>query len=66
MLGLNFFSMSVGFADSLTRIFSESAAGKYMTPGDCLFALGVCLWNTPKCIKNMFNPLANNKMTALM
>lgn len=66
MLGLNFFSMSVGFGDALTRIFSESAAGKYMTPGDCLFALGKCLWYTPACIKNMFNPVANNKMTALM
>lgn len=66
MLGLNFFSMSVGFADSLTRIMSESVAGKYMTPGDCLFALGKCLYYTPACIKNMFNPLANNKLTALM
>ena len=66
MLGLNMFSMWVGFADSLTRIFSESLAGKYMTPGDCLFALGKCLWYTPACIKNMFNPLANNKLTALM
>jgi hypothetical protein len=66
MLGLNMFSMWVGFGDSLTRIFSESLAGKYMTPGDCLFALGKCLWYTPACIKNMFNPLANNKLTALM
>ena len=66
MLGLNIFSMSVGFADSITRIFSESVAGKYMTPGDCLWALGKVLWYTPQCIINMFNPLANNKMTALM
>jgi len=60
------FSMSVGFADSITRIFSESVAGKYMTTGDCLWALGKCLWYTPQCIWNMFNPLANNKLTALM
>lgn len=66
MLGLNMFSMSVGFADSITRILSESVAGKYMTTGDCLWALGKCLWYTPLCIKNMFNPLANNKLTALM
>ena len=66
MLGLNAFSMLVGFGDSLTRIFSESIAGKYMTIGDCLFALGKCLWYTPACIANMFNPLANNKITALM
>lgn len=66
MLGLNMFSMSVGFADSITRILSESVAGKYMTVGDCLWALGKCLYYTPACIKNMFNPLANNKMTALM
>ena len=66
MLGLNMFSMSVGFADSITRIFAESAAGKYMTVGDTLFALGTCLRYTPACIKNMFNPLANNKLTALM
>jgi hypothetical protein len=58
--------MSVGFADSITRIFSESIAGKYMTPGDCLWALGKALWYTPACIKNMFYPVANNKMTALM
>lgn len=66
MLGLNMFSMSVGFADSITRIFSESVAGKYMTTGDCLFALAKCLYYTPACIKNMFNPLANNKLSALM
>lgn len=66
MLGLNMFSMTVGFADSLTRILAESAAGKYMTVGDCLWALGKVLWYTPACIKNMFNPLANNKLTALM
>jgi hypothetical protein len=66
MLGLNMFSMSVGFADSITRIFSESAAGKYMTIGDCLWGLAKVLYYTPACIKNMFNPLANNKMTALM
>lgn len=66
MLGLNIFSMSVGFADSITRILSESVAGKYMTPGDCLWALAKCLYYTPACIVNMFNPLANNKMTALM
>ena len=66
MLGLNMFSMMVGFGDSLTRIFAESAAGKYMTIGDCLWALAKCLYYTPACIKNMFNPLANNKMTALM
>ena len=66
MLGLNMFSMSVGFADSITRIFTESVAGKYMTVGDTLFALGTCLRYTPACIKNMFNPLANNKLTALM
>lgn len=66
MLGLNMFSMAVGFADSITRIFSESVMGKYMTKDDCLWALGKCLWYTPRCIKNMFNPLANNKMTALM
>jgi hypothetical protein len=66
MLGLNFFSMSVGFGDALTRIFTESVAGKYMTLDDCLFALGTCLRYTPLCIKNMFNPVANNKLTALM
>ena len=66
MLGLNMFSMSVGFADSITRIFSESVAGKYMTIGDCLWGLAKVLYYTPACIKNMFNPLANNKMTALM
>lgn len=66
MLGLNMFSMSVGFADSLTRIFSESLAGKYMTAGDCLYALGTVLYYTPACLKNIFNPLANNKLTALM
>lgn len=66
MLGLNMFSMAVGFGDSLTRIFAESAAGKYMTVGDCIWALGKVLWYTPACIKNMFNPLANNKLTALM
>jgi hypothetical protein len=66
MLGLNMFSMAVGFADSITRIFSESIMGKYMTKDDCLWAFGKCLWYTPQCIKNMFNPLANNKMTALM
>lgn len=66
MLGLNMFSMAVGFGDSITRIFAESAAGKYMTVGDCIWALGVVLWYTPACIKNMFNPLANNKLTALM
>lgn len=66
MLGLNMFSMFVGFGDSMTRIFSESVAGKYMTIGDCLWALGKVLYYTPACIFNMFNPLANNKMTALM
>lgn len=66
MLGLNMFSMLVGFGDSVTRIFSESAAGKYMTVGDVLWALGKCLWYTPACILNIYNPLANNKLTALM
>lgn len=66
MLGLNMYSMFVGFGDSITRILSESATGKYMTVGDCLWSLGKVLYYTPACIKNMFNPLANNKMTALM
>lgn len=66
MLGLNSFSMFVGFADSITRILSESVSGKYMTVGDCLWALSKVLYYTPACIINMFNPLANNKLTALM
>lgn len=66
MLGVNAFSMLVGFGDSFTRIVSESIAGKYMTLGDVLYSLGYCIIKTPHVIANIKNPLANNKLSAMM
>ena len=66
MLGLNLFSMLVGFGDSSVRIIKESIMGKYMTPIDSLTALADCIIHTPQILMNIGNPVANNKITRAM
>ena len=66
ILGMNIFSMLVGFGDSLTRITKESLMGKYMDIRDVLTSLVYCIWQTPRCIANIGNPIPNNKLTKMM
>jgi hypothetical protein len=65
-LALNFFSMLVGFGDSMSRIFKESLMGKYMSIRDAFTAFASVLRYTPQCIANIGNPLANNKLSRAM
>jgi hypothetical protein len=65
-LGLNIFSMLVGFGDSMSRVIKESLMGKYMSVRDCITSLASVITHTPQCIANIGNPLANNKLTRAM
>lgn len=66
MLALNIYSMLVGFGDSTTRIVKESMMNKYMSVRDVVTSFVYCLIETPRCIWNIGNPLANNKLTKAM
>lgn len=66
MLGLNILSMLVGACDAGIKQFREVLNGKYARPQDMVKGLCRCIEHTPMVIKNINNPLANNKLTALM
>jgi hypothetical protein len=65
-LGLNIFSMLVGYGDSNSRIIKEALAGKYMTVRDIITSFAHCIWYTPQCLRNIGNPLPNNKLRRAM
>ena len=39
MLGVNYFTVGVGFADAAISMLSDTVGGKYLTPEDLAFAL---------------------------
>ena len=66
ILAFNIFSMLVGFGDSITRMTKESLMGKYMDMRDITTSLAYVLYQTPRCLVNIGNPIANNKLTRMM
>lgn len=66
MLGFNFLSMGAGFMDSARNILKDGIIGRYFTLRDLSSSILKVLPRLPQMIYNIGNPLANNKITALM
>lgn len=66
LLAFNFLSIRAGFRDQIKTILSDALVGKYIRPEDFAYGILHCYARLPWIIKNIGDPLANNKVTALM
>lgn len=66
LLALNILSIRTGFRDQIKTILSDALVSKYIRPEDFAYGLLHCYARLPWIIKNIGDPLANNKVTALM
>jgi len=66
MLGLNTFTIAVGYLDALSSMLADSVGGKYLTPSDFKYGLGISATHTFRMLSNLGNPMVKDKLVALM
>ena len=66
MLGVNFTTIEVGYADAMISVLCESIAGKYITVEDATWAFAQCVVHTKNALKGLGKPVVDDKLVAAM
>lgn len=66
MLGVNFTTIEVGYIDALCSMIADAIGGKYITGADMRHAFAQCIVHTGKMLKNLGNPVVEDKLVAAM